>query len=320
MAVVVFGSINMDLVVQTPRLPAAGETLTGHNFFTASGGKGANQAVACARLGATTRMIGRVGDDLFGATLRDNLVTDGVDVSGVITTYGYPSGVAIIAVDDAAQNTIIVVAGANGAIDSDNLAQLDIALADAQVLLLQLEIPLDNVIAAARRARERGITVVLDPAPAQRLPSELYDLVDIITPNETETSMLVEFPIPDVEAAKRAAQVLLGRGARRVVIKMGAKGAYVDSGEIKEFLPAFSVVAVDTVAAGDAFNGGLATALNDGRSFVEAIRWGLAAGACSVTKTGAQPSLPRREEVVALLDTAASGAHIENKEQRTKNT
>ena len=301
MAVVVFGSINMDLVVQTPRLPAAGETLTGRHFFTASGGKGANQAVACARLGTTTRMVGRIGDDLFGSTLRDNLYNDGVDVSGVATTHDYPSGVAVIAVNDAAENTIIVVPGANGAIDPDDLAQLDIALTGARVLLLQLEIPLDYVVAAARHARQRNVTVILDPAPARRLPDELYGLVDILTPNETETSELVGFPIAGIETAERAARVLFERGADGVIIKMGGKGTYLDNGEIREFLPAFPVTAVDTVAAGDAFNGGLATALDEGRSLVEAIRWGMAAGACSVTKSGAQPSLPRREEVEALL-------------------
>src|SRR5258706_13472761 len=169
MSIVIFGSINMDLVVRTPRLPAPGETLIGHTFFTAPGGKGANQAVACARLGSHARMIGRVGDDVFGATLRDSLRNYGVDVIGIGVSAG-PSGVAVIAVDDAAENTIVIVAGANGMLGAYDLALLEGALADAKVLLLQLEVPIAAVVGAAQAARQRGVTVMLDPAPARALP------------------------------------------------------------------------------------------------------------------------------------------------------
>ncbi len=308
MTIVVFGSINMDLVVRTPHLPAAGETLTGYTFFTVPGGKGANQAVACSRLGALTRMIGRVGDDAFGGMLRESLCIYGVNVSGVTTHAGRSSGVAIIAVDDAAENQIIIVPGANGTLGPADLAHLDIALTNsndasdpARVLLLQLEVPLEAVLAAARLAHQHGVTVILDPAPACRLPPELYALTDILTPNETEAATLVGFPVNDEDTVAHAAKVLLERGARNVIIKMGSNGAYWTDGTAGEFSPAFSVEAVDTVGAGDAFNGGLAVALNEGRAIGEALRWGLAAGALSVTRVGAQPSMPDRDSVIQTL-------------------
>lgn len=300
MTIVVFGSINMDLVARTPRLPAPGETLTGHTFFTAPGGKGANQAVACARLGAPTRMVGRVGDDLFGEQLRASLRAAGVLDDDVLTTPG-PSGVALIAVDDAAENMIVIVPGANGAVGSDDMPRLEQALNGARVLLLQLETPLATVVAAARAARARGITVLLDPAPALPLPDELYALADILTPNESEAATLTGIPVHDEQSAAAAARALLARGVRTVIIKLGARGALTADANGARLWPAFTVTPVDTVAAGDAFNGGLAVALSEGRSFEEAIRWGLAAGALSVTKPGAQPSMPERKELLALL-------------------
>lgn len=301
MAVVVFGSINMDLVVRAPRLPAAGETLIGRTFFTAPGGKGANQAVARARLGAPTHMIGRVGGDVFGETLRDGLRAYGVGVTGVAVDPGQPSGVALIAVDDAAENFIIVVPGANGAIGSDMLARLDATLPSARVLLLQLEIPLEAVLAAAQAARRHGVTTILDPAPARSLPPDLYAATDVLTPNETEAALLAGFPVRDADDARRAARVLLARGARRVIIKMAGKGAYWTDGITEQFVPAFPVEAVDTVAAGDAFNGALAAALDGGLPFAEAVRWGAAGGALAVTRAGAQAAMPDRAEILALL-------------------
>ena len=300
MAFVVFGSINMDLVVRTPRLPTPGETLTGHTFFTAPGGKGANQAVACARLGVPTRMVGRVGDDLFGEQLRASLRSFGVQDDGVLTTPG-PSGVALIAVDDTAENTIVIVPGANGAVSIADIPRLERALDGARALLLQLEVPIETVVAAARAAHTRGVTVILDPAPALPLPDELYALADIITPNEHEATTLTGIAIHDDQGAIAAARALIARGARRVALKLGARGALTADAEGEQFWSPFTVTPVDTVAAGDAFNGGLAVALSEGRSFNEAIRWGLAAGALSVTRHGAQPSMPERNEVLTLL-------------------
>lgn len=300
MAVVVFGSINMDLVVRTPRLPAPGETLTGYTFFTAPGGKGANQAVACARLGAPTRMIGRIGDDLFGEQLRASLRSFGVQDDGVLTTPG-PSGVALIAVDDTAENTIVIVPGANGAVSIADIPRLERALDGARALLLQLEVPIETVVAAARAAHTRGVTVILDPAPALPLPDELYALADIITPNEHEAATLTGIAVHNDQGAIAAARALIARGARRVALKLGARGALTADTEGEQFWSSFTVTPVDTVAAGDAFNGGLAVALSEGRSFDEAIRWGLAAGALSVTRHGAQPSMPERNDVLTLL-------------------
>jgi ribokinase len=301
MAVAVFGSINMDLVVRTPRLPVAGETLTGHTFFTAPGGKGANQAVACARLGATAHMIGRVGGDVFGGALRESLAGNGVDTTGVLTDASQPSGVAVIAVDDQAENTIIIVPGANGTVGEADVERLQGALAAARALLLQLEVPMAAVVAAARAARERGVMVILDPAPARPLPDELYQLTDLITPNEVEAGMLTGLEVRGEADADRAAKVLVQRGARGAAIKMGGKGAYYFDGRAGTFWPAFKVKAIDSVAAGDAFNGALASAVADGRPVAEALRWGMAAGALSTTKAGAQPSMPDRAAVETLL-------------------
>jgi ribokinase len=305
MAIVVFGSINMDLVVATPRLPRPGETLTGSGFATLPGGKGANQAVACARLGAATRMVGRLGADSFAAALRDGLAGAGVDLAGVADDRALPSGVALITVEEAGENTIVVIPGANGAVGAAELARLQVALAGARVLLLQLEVPLAAVLAAAKAARACGAIVVLDPAPAQALPDALLAQVDILTPNEGEAAALVGFPIAADADAARAADALRARGPAHVIIKRGASGALAASAAGTLDLPAIPVAAVDTVAAGDAFNAGLAVALAEGRPFAEALRWGLAAGACAVTRPGAQAAMPSRAELLQLLATTA---------------
>jgi ribokinase len=261
MTALVFGSINMDLVARTPRLPAPGETITGHEFFTAPGGKGANQAVAAARLATPTKMIGRVGGDNFGLELQEKLEEAGVDTFAVSVDLGVSSGVALIGVDDAAQNTIIIIPGANGRVGDEDIERLAEQLSGARLLLLQLEVPLEATMAAARLAQQHGVTVVLDPAPALELPAEFYPLIDIITPNEVEAAQLVGFPVAGREDGQRAAAALLRRGVKTAIIKMGALGAVyatqIDDGETKPegFAPAFKVEAVDTVAAGDAFNG-----------------------------------------------------------------
>jgi ribokinase len=301
MSIAVFGSINMDLVARTPRLPAAGETITGHTFQTIPGGKGANQAVACARLGVDTYMVGRVGGDVFGTRLKIELENAGVDHANVAIDNNISSGVALIAVEDSAENIIIVVPGANGDVGEQDLLRLEDVLAQSKVLLLQLEIPLKAVIAAARLARENHVKVILDPAPAQALPDEIYPLLDIITPNETETERLVGFPIKTRGDAARAARNLKERGVQDVIIKMGSHGAFALIGDQENFYESFQVKAVDTVAAGDAFNGALAVGLSEGLPVKEAIRWGMACGALSVTKEGAQPAMPERDELKTFL-------------------
>ncbi|WAL58128.1 ribokinase [Thermocoleostomius sinensis] len=309
MSVVVFGSINMDLVVRAPRLPAPGETLMGHSFETVPGGKGANQAVAVARLGIATEMIGRVGHDAFGQTLLQGLQASGVGCNRVLIDQTTHSGVAVISVDDSSENTIIIVPGANGQIDEVDINRLLPVLSQAKVLMLQLEVPLAAVTAAAKAAKAAGVTVLLDPAPARAdLPDELYGYVDLITPNQVETSQLVNFPVTDLAAAEKAAAVLHQRGVETVITKLGKRGALCLSREETFEIPVFPVNAVDTVAAGDAFNGGLAAGLAAGMSLKQAATQAAAVAALSVTKAGAQPSLPTKEDLTVFLSNRHSNA------------
>ncbi len=301
--VIVFGSINMDLVVKTPRLPIPGETLLGHDFFTAPGGKGANQAVAVAKLGIPTYMVGRVGKDAEGKSLLASLQTYGVSTDYVLTDTEAHSGVAIIAVEDSGQNNIIVVPGANGRVNTEDVERLSNLFNNASALLLQFEIPLSAVILAAKAAQKAGIRVILDPAPAQKdIPEALYKLVDIITPNEIEASQLVGFPVNNPETALQAAAVLRQRGVKTAIVKLGALGVCCATEEESFFVPAFPVAAVDTTAAGDAFNGGLVAGLTEGQSLRQAVVWGAAAGACAATKPGAMPSMPSRDTFNQFLE------------------
>jgi ribokinase len=302
-AVTVFGSINMDLVVSTPRLPLAGETLIGRHFTTIPGGKGANQAVAAARLGIPTTLVGRVGGDRFGQTLLDSLNASGVMSDRILIDAESTSGVALITVDDTAENHIIVIPGANGSIEAiaDVKRLIDI-LPNTDVLLLQLEIPLAAVVAAAQAAKQAGVTVILDPAPAHpQLPIELYAAIDILTPNQVEANQLVGFTVNNLETATKAAQQFHQKGVKTVIIKLGKQGAFCSTTKETFVVPAFLVQAVDTVAAGDAFNGGLAAAIAEKQPFQQAVRFATAVAALSVTKAGAQSSMPQRAEVEAFL-------------------
>ncbi|MEH2208245.1 MAG: ribokinase [Nostoc sp.] len=302
MSIIVFGSINIDLVATTPRLPVAGETLLGEEFFKVSGGKGANQAVALAKLGIPTQIVGRVGADDFGKELVNNLQTSGVQTDNIFVDKTVSSGVAIITVSQTGENQIVVIPGANGRVNQEDVERLSHFLPEATALLLQLEIPIPAVVAAAKAAKGANIKVIFDPAPAQsNLPDELYPLVDIITPNEVEAAQLVGFPVNGEEQAAKAAAVLLERGVKCAIVKLGAKGVFCATAEEKFFVPAFSVHAVDTVAAGDAFNGGLAAALFERLSLHQAVIWGAAAGALTATKPGAQTSLPDRFTFDAFL-------------------
>ncbi|MDJ0797160.1 MAG: ribokinase [Calothrix sp. MO_167.B12] len=295
MSIIVFGSINIDLVATAPRLPLPGETLLGHHFFKAPGGKGANQAVATARLGIPTHMVGRVGAHSFGTELVNSLKTAGVKTDDVFVDDSVSSGVALISVDDGGENQIIVIPGANGNVDNQDVERLSHLLPGSQALLLQLEIPMDAVVAAAEAAREAGVTVILDPAPVQsQLPEELYSLVDIITPNEVEAGQLVGFPVDGEESATKAGEMLLQRGVKCAIVKLGAKGVVCVTAEESFFRPAFEIETVDTTAAGDAFSGGLAAGLSTGLPLRKAVVWGAAAGALAAMKSGAQPSLPER--------------------------
>jgi ribokinase len=302
MSIIVFGSINMDLVARTARLPVPGETLIGRSFQMVPGGKGANQAVAAARLGVPVQMVGRVGGDSFGQDLWQGLQANGVGCDRVLIDRSTHSGVAVIAVDDASENHIIVIPGANGAVAAADVDRLQEILPQAKVLLLQLEVPLTAVIAAAKAAKQAGVTVMLDPAPAPaELPAELYPLIDIITPNQVETSQLVGFPVEDLESATRAAKILQQRGVQTVITKLGKLGALCVTANDSFQIPVFPVKAIDTVAAGDAFNGGLAAGLTEGLPLQHATTQAAAVAALSVTKAGAQPSLPTRSELQAFI-------------------
>ncbi len=305
MSIAVFGSINMDLVVRSPHIPVPGETILGSDFVTVPGGKGANQAVAAAQLGLPVHLIGAVGDDGFGQQLRQSLRDYTVDITHVQTIRG-ASGVALITVDDKGENTIVVASGANMRMTAGILDAVALALDDSKSLLLQLEIPYDLVLTAAHLAKRRKLMVILDPAPAPQkpLPAELYALADIITPNENETLALTGIaPIDDASAAA-AAQVLHQRGAQHVVIKRGAQGVVWSHAGQQQVVPAFVVPAVDTVAAGDCYNGALAVALHDGMLMPVALRFAAASAAIAVTRRGAQSSMPNRREVLALLGQA----------------
>jgi len=302
MSIIVFGSINIDLIAKTPRLPLPGETILGHNFFTAGGGKGANQAVAASRLGVTTHLIGRVGGDSFGQELLTSLQLYGLSTDKVLIDKDSHSGIAIIAVEDSAQNHIIVIPGANNRVNDTDVERLKAILPNATALLLQLEIPLETVQAAADTAHKAGVKVILDPAPFRSdIPAELYQLIDIITPNEVEASQLVGFPVNNQETAAKAAAQLRDLGVKNVIIKLGDKGVVCATTDETFFVPAFEVVAVDTVAAGDAFNGGLAAALDGGLPLREAVVWGAAAGALCATKHGAQSAMCDRATFEAFL-------------------
>jgi len=302
MSVVVFGSINMDLTTYAPRLPAPGETLFGSSFLTVPGGKGFNQAVAAGRLGVETHFVGRLGEDAFGSGVREMIADEPIDISRLCSDPDHGTGLAVISVDEQAENAIIVISGANMAIDESDVARCREALQEADVLLLQLEIPLAASLAAAAAARQAGATVILDPAPAHELPEEAYQLCHVITPNESETEVLAGFRPTNAEEAAQAAEKLHARGIEKAVIKLGARGVYYSTADECGFVKPFAVQAVDTVAAGDAFNGGMGAALAEGRPFPEAIRWGAAAGALAATKPGASAAMPSRAELLRLLE------------------
>ena len=301
--IVVVGSLNMDFVVGVDRLPAPGETVLGRDFQMIPGGKGANQACAAARLAAGSarvRMVGRVGYDTFGDHLKASLSAAGVDVSSVHATRSHATGVALIPVDSTGQNSIVVAPGANHALVA---AETEAVLRGARLTLFQLESPLDTVMAALKIARREGARTILDPAPAQPLPAELLANVDILTPNESEASFLLSLPPQRIALgdAPALARSLRKRGPSAVVLKLGDQGCFYCDGQTEIHSPAFPVTARDATAAGDVFNAGLAVALAEDRPITEALCFANAAAAISVTRQGAQASVPSRAEVDEFL-------------------
>ncbi len=305
-AIAVLGSLNMDFVVSVEHLPAPGQTVLGRDFQMIPGGKGANQACAAGKLagpGISVRMAGRVGYDVFADHLKASLSAAGVDVSHVYATRSHPTGVALIWVEGSGQNSIVVASGANHAIAATDAAALRPVFRDAGIALFQLETPLPAVVAALKLAREENCMTILDPAPAQPLSAELLTLVDVITPNESEACLLLDRPASRLCAADapEVARSLCARGPRAIVVKLGEEGCYYLDSSTAFHVPGFRVTPRDTTAAGDTFNGGLAVALAEGRSLPDALRFANAAAAISVTRAGAQASIPTRAETDAFL-------------------
>lgn len=294
--VLVIGSLNADLVVRAPRFPAPGETISGGDLLTIPGGKGANQAVAAARQGANVAMVGRVGRDNFAPFLIENLNANQVNTSHVPQD-NVASGTAIIIVDENGQNSIVISPGANGKVETQDVDSAP----DAKILLLQFEIPMETVIHAAKRYKANGTTVILNPAPARQIPSDLLAHIDILVPNESELALLSNLPVTDIASAEVAAQEILKRGVKTVIVTLGSSGALLVSTSQTFHVDAFPVEVVDTTAAGDAFIGGVASTLVNGLSHEQAVRHGCACGALATTKLGAQPSLPTKEEVQKFL-------------------
>jgi ribokinase len=295
--IVVVGSSNTDMIIQLDHIPRPGETILGGEFHTAAGGKGANQAVAAARAGGRVTFVARIGDDMFGRQAVTGFEQDGIDVKYIQRDPSAPSGVALIFVAKDGENSIAVASGANGLLSPDDVVGALPAFDGASALVMQLETPLQTVQEAAGLAVNADIPVILNPAPAQPLPDALLGLVSILTPNETEAELLTGIPVTDEDAAIKAGDKLLARGVRTVILTLGARGAMVVTADTRELVPSFAVKPVDTVAAGDVFNGALAVALGEGRSLLSAVRFANAAAAISVTRLGAQPSAPTRDEI-----------------------
>jgi len=300
--IVVIGSLNMDIVAIAPRLPRPGETILGTQFMKVAGGKGANQAYAAAMLGGNVAMIGRVGDDEHGRQLTNGLAAVGCDVSSV-RSLDVATGVAVIVVGAAGQNSIVVVPGANGSYQPSEFQADQHRLADAKLVMLQLEIPLATVTAAARAAKSYGATVILDPAPAPAtLAPELIGDVDILTPNESEAVRLTGGVAQELslDEARATASQLLATGAKTVIIKLGSRGCLLARREERSLIPAPRVEAVDTTGAGDVFNGAFAVAHSEGASLTEACRFAVRAASLAVTRHGAQSSVPNRAELTTF--------------------
>ncbi|CAM4008413.1 MULTISPECIES: ribokinase [Pseudomonas] len=296
--VVVVGSLNMDLVARAQRLPRGGETLVGETFVTVPGGKGANQAVAAARLGAQVAMVGCVGDDAYGQQLRQALAAEQIDCQAVSIAAGVSSGVALIVVDAASQNAIVIIAGGNGQLLPESVQRFDALLQQADVIICQLEVPMATVAYTLERGRALGKTVILNPAPASGpLPAEWFANIDYLIPNESEAEALSGLPVNDLESAKAAATRLLAMGVGKVIVTLGAQGALFADAQAFRHFPAPVVKPVDTTAAGDTFVGGFAAALARGEEEGAAIAFGQRAAALSVTRAGAQPSIPHLAEL-----------------------
>jgi len=294
--ILVVGSINMDLVVRVSHSPKPGETVLGSDFATFPGGKGANQAVAASRMGGEVSMVGRVGMDDFGDGLLQELVDNQIKTAHVIKDPTAPTGIAMIAVAHNGENMIVVASGANSKVSVEDVNEANSLMSETDIMLVQMECPLETVTAAIELANVHGLPVILNPAPAQSLSKDILSMVDYLTPNQSELVLLT-----GEEDLEEGVQKLHSWGVQNIVVTLGSEGAWVISKDIDLHLPAYQVTAVDTTAAGDAFNGALAVAIAEGEPLLKAVRYGMAAGALATTKRGAQPSLPTREAVEQFL-------------------
>jgi ribokinase len=296
--ILVIGSTNMDMVVKTTHLPAPGETVLGGSFLMNPGGKGANQAVAVARLGGDATFVTKIGNDIFGKQSAQLFDEEGIDTKHILSDPSSPSGVALIMVDAYGENSIVVASGANANLRPEDVKAVLKQIPNIDIMLVQLEIPLDTVDFIARYAAENGILLILNPAPANTLSPKLLKNIGIITPNATEAEMLTGVKVKNKESAEKAARVLQRKGVKDVIITLGPIGAFVLSQDECKLVAANKVEAVDTTAAGDVFNGALAVAVAEGKSISKAVEFACLASSLSVTKLGAQSSIPYRNELI----------------------
>jgi ribokinase len=307
--ILVVGSSNMDMVIKTDHIPVPGETVLSGAFFMNPGGKGANQAVAVARLGGEVIFISKLGNDLFGKQFSQLFNDEGIDTTHLLSDENLPSGVALITVDKAGENSIVVASGANANLNAADLQNNTYRVDDVGILLMQLEIPMNTVEYMIGYAATKGIMIILNPAPANILSAELLCKIDILTPNENEAGMIAGIKVHNVESAKKAAKIIYTKGVKNVVVTLGAQGAVVCQKGRCTLVSANKVDAVDTTAAGDVFNGALAVAISEGKSLEEAVSFACSAAAISVTRLGAQTSIPYRNELVAAqLNMSGSAA------------
>jgi len=296
--IVVVGSTNMDMVVKTNHIPVPGETVLAGSFFMNPGGKGANQAVAVARLGGSISFISKVGNDIFGKQSSQLFDEEGINTFYILSDEELPSGVALITVDQSGENSIVVASGANANLFPADLKEALNEIASADIVLMQLEIPMETVHFVAKYAASKNVRVILDPAPANELSSELLNHIDIITPNQTEAEILSGIKVTNIDSAKKAAKAIYAKGVKNVLVTMGTLGVVVCENGKTQLIPSQKVEALDTTAAGDVFNGALAVALSEEKTLIEAVKFACVAAAISVTRMGAQSSIPYRNEII----------------------
>ena len=302
--IIVVGSLSVDMIIQSSHLPKPGETIVGGTYIQVTGGKGANQAVGASRLGADVSMVGRIGSDANGDIVRENLTIDGVNQDHVKSDSEGATAIAFILVDEAGENSIVVASGANMELTTADVDEAAGLFDSAEILLLQLESPIETITHAAQLAQQKGVTVILNPAPAQPLPEALLSAVDVLIPNETEAAMLSGMSVDTLEEAEAAGKKLLETVKGSVILTLGGRGSLVVTAESAELVPAFKVDVLDTTAAGDSFVGGFAVALAEGKSLAEAARFGNATGGLATTKMGAQTSLPTRTDADAIASSS----------------